>query len=542
MMTTPIFTDVETVGFQGPITLIQWAEGDGEIHLHCPWTEPVQDTIQLIERIATHPGGVVMFNAAFDWFHFCQMYTTLILLHDQDAILDDCIEEYAEFEPAARDGPCLKPVKCHDVMLHARKGPYQSMMDRGDIRIRRVPTELAWHLAGELERRIKLKDIYFARRKDKYAKRWQVYDIEDEVHFKDVVLKFAPSSALKALAADALDLPVDTVLLFADVNLSDKVQPIELGYAPFARAIGDHHNWQGAWPEVIKHHIAHWAYDTLARKYAAKDVEHTRTLYHHFGDQPLGDDDSELACMVAAVRWRGFRVDLAGIKELRAAAKAGLKRPDGTKIPTAPAQARAYVKACMDKAEAIGASEETVAGFDVSTKKTLLEEISTWEKECPDCRSAPEVIVYGEERSKCATCGNRGLVPHPSAERAKEVLAARRANYEVDFYDKLLLAGRFHASLSVIGALSSRMGGGGSAAGIEGGGSASGDGLNPQGVKKAKEVRRSFPLAWLGEVLCGGDFRRVRGHDRGGCLPRREFEEDPPHMRAVPRHDGVAPR
>jgi len=33
-----------------------------------------------------------------------------------------------------------------------------------------------------------------------------------------------------------------------------------------------------------------------------------------------------------------------------------------------------------------------------------------------------------------------------------------------------------------------------------------GDGLNAQGIKKTKEVRRMFPLAWDGYELCGGDF------------------------------------
>ena len=72
---------------------------------------------------------------------------------------------------------------------------------------------------------------------------------------------------------------------------------------------------------------------------------------------------------------------------------------------------------------------------------------------------------------------------------------------EVELYQKLILAGKFHASFNVIGALSSRMSGA--------------DGLNAQGIKHTKEVRKQFPLAWedtanFGEliqyVLCGGDF------------------------------------
>ena len=63
---------------------------------------------------------------------------------------------------------------------------------------------------------------------------------------------------------------------------------------------------------------------------------------------------------------------------------------------------------------------------------------------------------------------------------------------EIELYDKLLLAGKFHASFIVIGALSSRMAGA--------------DGLNAQGIKHTKEVRQMFPLTWGDYLLCGGDF------------------------------------
>jgi DNA polymerase I-like protein with 3'-5' exonuclease and polymerase domains len=82
--------------------------------------------------------------------------------------------------------------------------------------------------------------------------------------------------------------------------------------------------------------------------------------------------------------------------------------------------------------------------------------------------------------------------PHPAALRAKELLAIKTAAKEVELYNKLLLAGKFHASFRVIGTLSSRMSGG--------------DGLNPQGIRHSKEVRKQFPLAWNGYTLSGGDF------------------------------------
>lgn len=477
----PIYFDTETCGLHGPAVLIQWAEGDGPVHLHNVWKEPILDTLKLIESFATNPGGVIGFNLAFDWFHLCQLYTTLSLLPDHSEYPEDLIEDYALHEQKARDGVCIKPVTAFDVMLHARKGPYQSTMDRSEIRIKRVPTALAWLLAAELERRIPLPDIYFARRKDKNAPRWKVYDVEDAdgdivPEFKDLVLNFAPSSALKALAADALGLKPDAILLFADIDLPKTVFPTEYGYAPFARAVGRPGAWNGAWPEKIRHHINHWAYHDLARKYASKDVELTRDLYKHFGSPEMGDDDSVLACMVGAVRWRGFQVNVEGLKALRERAKQRIK-----KVPIAPAPARYYVQELM-------APEERLV-MQGSTKKVVLEEIAKWTNlPCDVCNGTS---WDSDEGAPCKKC-NGGTYTHPAASRAQEVLEARKAEKEIELYDKLLLAGRFHASFVVIGTLSSRMAGT--------------DKLNAQGIKKTKEVRSCFPLAWPGTTLSGGDF------------------------------------
>lgn len=460
MSDEPIYFDTETCGLHGPIVLVQWALGNGEIHLYEPWREDAIDTIHLFEMFANHLGGVIGFNLAFDWFHICQMYTTLCLL-DPNKRPD--ILEYAKAEPEARDGLCLKPVKAFDIMLHARKGPYQSTMMREDIRIKKVPTALAWQLSKELEKRIQLKDIYFARRKTKNAPQWQVYDIHDkdtgelDVNFKDVVLKFAPSAALKALASDALGVDADEILKFTDVEVDPKLRPKEFGYAPFAlsHAIvdGDEINWRDTWPVYIKFHYNHWAFNSLARKYATDDVDYTRRLYQFFGEPDMDDDDSVLACMVGAVRWKGYKVDIPGIRLLRKSAVVLSKS-----APKAPAAVKRYIMEAMDKTEQLV--------IRATTKKVILEEIAKWES---------------DDGKK-----------HAAAQRAQEVLNARTAAKEVELYDKLLKAGRFHASFIVIGTLSSRMAGG--------------DGLNAQGIKKEKKVRSKFPLAFDGYILSGGDF------------------------------------
>ena len=503
-----IFYDTETCGLHGMAVLIQWAEDDGEVQLFEPWTNPISDTLRLIEKFMSHDDGVVGFNLAFDHFHLCKLYTTFSLWHDHSENPENIIDELAELEMQARDGLCLKPQRACDLMLHARRGPYQSTMDRGDIRIRRVPTALAWQLAEELERRIKLKDIYFARRKNKRVSKWQIYDVVDsdgdtDTNFKDIVLKFAPSSALKALATDALNLPIDEVLLFHDVDVDEEWLPEEYGYAPFARAIGTKHDWKGAWPEKISHHISHWAYHERARKYAKDDVIYTRSLYKHFGSPPPGDVDSELTCMVGAVRWRGFKIDIPRLQELRKSAARKM-----IEIPTAPAQVRNYVNSCLDTTEQL-----VLRG---STKKIVLEAVAKLKKACPDCNAGATLVVTLQDtdaiavalddvspvklqcnvsnkgQSDCEKCSGTGTIQHPAALRAQTVLDARAAAKEIEIYDKLLKAGRFHASFKVIGSLSSRMSGT--------------DGLNAQGIKKTKEVRSCFPLAWSDFVLCGGDF------------------------------------
>jgi len=484
--------DTETCGLHGPIVLIQWARDDGEIYLHSPWKAPIKDTQALIEEIVNEPDGIVGFNLAFDWFHICQMYTTLDLFTDRNKIPEDHIEEYAAHEVNARFGPCLKPQKALDLMLHARKGPYQNTMNRSDIRIKKVPTVIAWLLAEELTKRIPLKDVYFARKKDRTV-RWQIEDIIDDFgdinpDFKNIVLRFAPSSALKALAQDALGIDTESIKLFSDVEPPKSASPVEYGYAPFAKAIGAPPNWNGAYPSIIGIHINHWSYNSLAREYASDDVKYTRMLYNYFGRPDMDDVDSILACMVGAVRWRGYSINADGLKNLK---KESEKFLEGMKFNfNSVALCKKYLRESMNETEQL--SLISVKDGKASTKAVILEEIAKWKDDeiCPTCDGINETNL-------CKTCGGDGIIdsknPHPAALKAREILDARHAKKEIELYEKLLLAGRFHPSFTVIGTLSSRMSGGG------------GD-LNPQGIKRANSVRSCFPLADGDLILCGGDF------------------------------------
>ncbi len=489
-----LYIDTETCGLHGMAVLIQYAEDDGEIILHEVWENPAQKTLDLIEWFCEN--DLCFFNAAFDWYHLCKLYLTFSLIEDKSVWPKDIIDEIAHLEKDARDiNLCLKPKSCVDLFLYARKGPFQNLMDRKDIKVKRVPTTVAEFLKNELNKIIVLDPVYFARRKEE-REQWQVDDIllpngDINPAFKNVTLRFAPSMGLKALAKHVLKQETSK---FSEIELDRRYLPKELGYAPFALIIGDSDNWKGAWPQVIKYHIEHWGYNPGARKYAKNDIVFTRDLYKHFGC-PKPDDDSNLACAVAATRWRGFKLDIPKLRIQRDKAAAAIGN-----IPQAPAAAKHYLSLVMDEEEKLVLVE--------GTGKKVLVQIKRWKLSCENCVEGNII----KAKDGCRVCGGIGLnqdmtdcdcviktkckicncQKHPAAIRASGILEARKAQKEVEILDKLIIAGRFHASFKVIGTLSGRMSGT--------------DGINPQGIKATDEIRECFPLAFEGEYLSGGDF------------------------------------
>jgi hypothetical protein len=169
--------------------------------------------------------------------------------------------------------------------------------------------------------------------------------------------------------------------------------------------------------------------------------------------------------MVASVRWRGYTFDEQGIRDLKTEAQQKIG-----KIPTAPRAVKHYIGEVL--------SEEERLTFTSTGKVTLEKIAAAKDGACP----------FGP----CDGCNHTGRIVLPAAERARNVLDARFANKEIELYDKLLRAGRLHASLKVIGTLSSRM---------------SGDAnLNVQGIKKTENVRSKFRFAFGNLDLWGGDF------------------------------------
>lgn len=506
-----IFLDSETCGLHSMMVLLQWAEGpDGDIKLWEIWKNPVRETLDILEWMAENV--MVGFNLAFDHFHIQKIHAIWSRL-PEDWIPADHIAEIAAIEKDARECDCLKPYSALDLMLHSRKGPWQSLMARKDIRIKRIPTTpvewkgcmipLAYALANHLEETVELDGIYFARTADPDAPRWTVMDrVKDGIvdrDFADVCLKFHPDGGLKSLAEHALKMPPKYA--HSDIAIAKKYLPVEVGYAPFAEAVSSaDKNWEVweydknkdamklkgyAWPALIQHHIDHWHTNTEAREYAYDDIVYTRGLYYHFEEPAHGDRDSILSCMVPSVRWRGFEVDLQGIKELRVEAQEVAKQsPINTNKPS---EIRQYIHEFCDENEQLH--------LDETTDKAKLQEMSEWviaeREDCMACLAGLE--------PDCTRCGGKGYLEegvHPAAGRAKEILNIKISKKEIELYDKLIQAGSFHPSFKITGTLSNRMAGG--------------DGLNAQGITKkgasGSSVRRHFNLKWPGYVLCGGDF------------------------------------
>ena len=557
----PLFIDSETCGLHGMPVLYQVGVGQSKEYLIDLWLEPASVTMILMELIANHKGGCVFFNGAFDWFMTCKWYTVIgywLGKYPERELEEPVnhIEEIAYCEEHGRFGKCLKPVKTIDLFLVAKKTHYQSLMDRNDIRIKRVPTAIADHLARRLTKDVPLKDVYFARRKDPTT-RWTVQDLHDDMGeliptFKDLKLSFCPSSGLKALAADALDF-TDTVS-FTEIEPPETSKPVEDGFAPFCTApIKDkdtkrfltpcpENNWLGKWPAFgkIRTHIDHWAYSRPAREYARKDIVYTRGLYYYFaalfagcsheqaqqyalGDSPriynleFNDDDSVIACMVAAVRWAGFSIKK---DEFIAARNEARAKQDGSKLNFNSVEVcKKYLTEVMDPF-LIASVKKGTGKF--STGGIILEDLAKLKEAetCPEC--------YGID-DDCEVCHGTGQVytggRHPVADRAQEILDFRHAGKRADMLDKLIIAGRFHASFKVIGTLSGRMAGG--------------DGLNAQGIESSKKMRAMFDLADNGLVLSIGDYSAFEVMIMNAIYEDPQLIEDSTAYRDCPFCGGV---
>jgi len=450
------FFDTETCGFHGPIVLIQYAiEPDYEIILHNVWYTPVYETLSVLLKIIECK--VVCYNLSFDWFHINKLYNMLRLVENKSIIPIDHIDLMIEIEKRGRDGKCVKPFNCLDLMLHARKGPYQSAMGIKPVVIRRVPDVTAVQLRDELEKRIDVDPIYLG----EYSRRdheWVIIPCKENYGFSDLLLKLKPSLGLKAMSEFVLGRKRDS---YTDVN--PPASPVELGYAPYACAIIEMTKWptskapplfgrkyNGAWPLVIEEHAAHWGYIPAAREYARLDVQDTMDLYFKFDRPDFDDDDSVLAAMVGAVRYKGFAYD----RDLVTKTRDIFEKLIDNSIPYTNS------KPCL-KYLGEAMTDEQFLLWDGKTKGKQLEAMIEWE----------------------------GKI----SEVARKIYWSRKWAYLVTLFNKILVSDRMHPDFNVIGAKSTRMSGRG--------------GLNFQGIPKIEQARECFNFAFEGEQLSGGDFK-----------------------------------
>ena len=420
-----IHFDTETVGLTGPVILIQYAVDDNPVIIHKVYHESVGKTIKLLRWMCD--SDVCGFNLTFDWFHVTKLYNLLSTFEDRERPPDRAgIVRAYKARPVSF---CLRPRSALDLFLHSRKGEYQSLMDRKDIRIKKIPWELASPLAQTLKNKLQLPQIYFARGRDGYH--WVVEPNPDDPTFADVILRFKGSGGLKAICQD----------IFGVLPMDEVIKEKTCSYNPY----------DTMWEHRLQFHIEHWN-----RKgplsYAEQDVILLQRLFHHFGEPPGGDYDSELAVQVGASRWRGFEIDLGAIDER---IDSQLRRAEGTSVN-------------------VNSHREVRAA--------LIKEATPEEALCITDTAAETLEGLMEFRSRLGTL-------------AKEIYNARRAAKELNTLRKLKETGKYCPEFKVIGTRSGRMAGGGGQGSI-----------NPQGINRDEQFRRMFVLACEGYKLSGGDF------------------------------------
>lgn len=435
-----IYLDRETVGLTGPGVLLQWAEDDGPVHLHHVFARPAGETVQLIERLMRHE--ICAFNLTFDAFHTIRDWATLRLL-DPSAVPTPQAY-FSVWRQASELGMIVKPASCLDLFLYARSGPMQALMERDDVRIRRVPVQLAAALCEELTSRLDLPKIFFAR--NKVGARWQVQDDPDDPDFPDVYLAFGAKGGLKPLAGHLLG--VDTIDL-----------PLHESLKPPAEKDNQWNPWfTEGMVDLVHRNVLHWKNDKLSLQYAVQDIDLLRQLRQHWGNPPAGDDNSVLAWCVAACRFHGYKLDRLGVHE---------RFEQSQKLmfiaPRAAERVKAELLPLCSEAERLVVEDTTAETLDAISKWTL----------------------------------NGG--PHPAAEFCKKVATARSAEKRCDHLLKLGVTRRFHPDFKVVGTLSNRMAGAGGlpAHGIEAE-------FLIDGQKHS--IRKLFIMADEGEELEGGDF------------------------------------
>lgn len=455
------FFDTESIGYYSPTILIQYAIGDNTPIVHNIFKESVESTLSLIENMCAN--NVVGFNLAHDWFHISRTYN---VLKELPKLKPPEVMDIYDIEDECHDKYCLKPYGSLDLMLYGRTHELQATMNQKDIVIRKVPRLLANILIKELEKRIKIPPLYFAKRDGEQI--WKIknlhhgsgkeitpedmanivkYNIKIDPDFVNLRLSFHPSTGLK---------PIAKFLLNKDIDLIEDM-------LPFKKAT--EYSWfpsSGEWLNVAAEHIYGWSNDKRRIKYAIDDVIYTRELFKYFNSpyDSIGDYNSSLACMVGALHWKGYSID----------------KKETSK------QLNEYIEIVKKCSKEVDYN---------SPKKTL-----NWLLKCAN--PFEEMIITDtsvETLNNLASNGSLEL-----SRRATLVLEGRHAEKKVNLLTKLLKAGKLYTTFKIVGTKTNRASGGSMETKGTKGGS-----INPQGIGSG-EIRKCITFAPEGMILDSGDF------------------------------------
>lgn len=392
-----IFLDTETCGLSGIIVTIQTKKLDESPVFYEIWRRPASLTIELIEQICNEE--VVAYNLTFDWFHLVKFYNIFVQIRDKSIPPDPA--EVWSIEQEKNIKYACRPQAALDLMLHAKQGPLQSLMipKTEVVKISRVPAPAA----GDLKKILDtipyqgIDWIYFYHNKNFQG--WTI-DYNKDKDFPDLVLRFAPTLALKPLVK----------YLGIDENTINYPLPKEL-------FIPDEPEWNpyhGEWYRYLGSNIKFWSTNERAKQYAINDVVYLEKLWNYFKEPNCGDTDSELSIAVANARARGFAINIDKIESLIERLRQG-----SFAAPKSPAEAKQFI---------VGDNIYAKLRLPNTKDKTLVAFI----------RADPD---------------------DPAAKRAEAVRKARRAEKHLDICKKLTATGRFYPDFAIIGTKTSRMAG-----------------------------------------------------------------------------------
>lgn len=482
------YFDTETMGLYGPAVILQAQFGDDKPFIHDLWNSTVSATRGVISRIVEC--RAVAHNLTFDWQKISQFYNAATALERQFGPSTRPIYHLANMSDViynARQDFCLKPPAAVCTLLLCQKQIGGASLATKEIRVRKIPADVAPFVADLLNKHTDLPEIMFARRQP--GDRWVTALSDEGEEWLDVALRFAPSNALKDIARLVLG-EEDTQKIGGEIQTPEF--PYECGYAPYAKMLDEGDGFTTVdrrrsngdkfqvrlplWPRRLRDHLKFWTTpDTPQERYALDDIRLLRKLDEHLGCVAT-DFDSELSCQVASVRVAGFEIDPAKLeREIRSSTKA----VESAEVNVdSHVQVRKYVSEALDPMEALVVAD----GCDKAKLKSIQRTFVLDEREVC-CKSG------------CPRCGGTGFVgpgPMPVVDRAGHILNVRKHRKRKQLYDKLAVSKGAFPSFRVIGTKSGRMSGA--------------DGLNYHGIDGSREIREIFTLAEPGWVVCGGDM------------------------------------